>query len=351
MLTEIGSHRQRRRLHRRREGGQGPAAGLRPPGLQELRPAGHDHQEDRRTRSSRSPARTRCSTSPSSSKRSRWPTTTSSAASSTRTSTSTRASSTRRWASRSRCSPVLFAIPRTSGWLAHWLELLEQDVAHRPAPPALRRRRRRATTSPHRRSADHARPVMPLADVTQIDAFTDRPFAGNPAAVVLLDEPADDGVDAGGRRRDEPVRDRVPVCRWRPTVATTPTWSLRWFTPDGRGRPVRPRHPGLGPPPVHRARRIDDAAAASSPQSASSLDRGPHWPDGLDRARPAGRRPGAGRPARPACSTASGSTTTTVVAAAQGRTDLLVEVADADAVRGRRSPITAALRRPSACAA
>ena len=36
---------------------------------------------------------------------------------------------------------VLFAIPRTSGWLAHWHELLEQDVAHRPAPPALRRRR------------------------------------------------------------------------------------------------------------------------------------------------------------------------------------------------------------------
>ena len=23
--------------------------------------------------------------------------------------------------------PVLFAIPRTSGWLAHWGELLEQD--------------------------------------------------------------------------------------------------------------------------------------------------------------------------------------------------------------------------------
>jgi citrate synthase len=29
--------------------------------------------------------------------------------------------------------PVLFAIPRTSGWLAHWLELLEQD--HRIARP------------------------------------------------------------------------------------------------------------------------------------------------------------------------------------------------------------------------
>ena len=23
--------------------------------------------------------------------------------------------------------PVLFAIPRTSGWLAHWEEMLEQD--------------------------------------------------------------------------------------------------------------------------------------------------------------------------------------------------------------------------------
>ncbi len=55
---------------------------------------------------SRSSARTtRCSRSPRDSRRSPWPTTTSSSAGSTRTSTSTRASSTRPWASSRRCSP------------------------------------------------------------------------------------------------------------------------------------------------------------------------------------------------------------------------------------------------------
>ena len=49
-----------------------------------------------------------------------------------RTWTSTRASSTRRWASRSTMFPVLFAIPRTSGWIAQWEEMLldpEQKIA------------------------------------------------------------------------------------------------------------------------------------------------------------------------------------------------------------------------------
>ena len=78
-------------LHRRREGGQGAPDGLRPPGLQELRPARQDHQDGRRRRVRGHRARTRCSTSRSSSRRSRSRTTTSSSASSTRTSTSTRA--------------------------------------------------------------------------------------------------------------------------------------------------------------------------------------------------------------------------------------------------------------------
>ena len=93
------------RLHRGREERQRAAHGLRPPGLQELRPAGQDHQVGTPTTSSRSRAATRCSTSRSSSRRSRWRTSTSSAASSTRTSTSTRGSSTRRSACRWRCSP------------------------------------------------------------------------------------------------------------------------------------------------------------------------------------------------------------------------------------------------------
>ena len=107
------AHPGRRRRHRRvhdqgqEQGGRRPAHGLRPPGLQELRPARGDHQEDRRTTSSRRPRRRRPAARDrdAASRRSRSPTTTSSSASSTRTSTSTPASSTSRWASRRGCSP------------------------------------------------------------------------------------------------------------------------------------------------------------------------------------------------------------------------------------------------------
>ena len=121
-------------LHPGREGRQRAPDGLRPPRLQELRPAREDHQEGRATTSSRSPATTRCSTSRSSSRRSRSRTSTSSRASSTRTSTSTRASSTRRSACRSAMFPVMFAIPRTSGWIAQWLEMVE-DTEQKIARP------------------------------------------------------------------------------------------------------------------------------------------------------------------------------------------------------------------------
>ena len=91
--TAIHAGRRRRR-HLRQEGqeqgGRRQADGLRPPGLQELRPARRDHQEDRRhDPRARTASPTRCSTSPCSSSSARSRTTTSSSASSTRTSTST----------------------------------------------------------------------------------------------------------------------------------------------------------------------------------------------------------------------------------------------------------------------
>ena len=82
------------------------AHGLRPPRLQELRPAREDHPRDvpQGARASSARTTTRCSSSRCGSRRSRSRTSTSSAASSTRTSTSTPASSTARSASRARCS-------------------------------------------------------------------------------------------------------------------------------------------------------------------------------------------------------------------------------------------------------
>ena len=50
MLRRIGSKENSPRLHRGREERQRAAHGLRPPGLQELRPAGQDHQEGLRRR-------------------------------------------------------------------------------------------------------------------------------------------------------------------------------------------------------------------------------------------------------------------------------------------------------------
>ena len=128
MLTEIGSHRQRRALHRLGQVGLGrPAPGLRPPGLQELRPPGHDHQADGRrgvlhhrqepaprhrpqARGDR-PLR-RLLHLPQALPQRRL---------------LLRASSTRPWASRSRCSPCCSPSPARPGWLAHWQEMLDQD--------------------------------------------------------------------------------------------------------------------------------------------------------------------------------------------------------------------------------
>lgn len=60
--------------------------------------------------------------------------------------------------------------------------------------------------------------------VVQVDAFTDRPFAGNPAAVCILQGPADEGW----------MRNVAAEMNLSETAFLHPRadgWSLRWFTP------------------------------------------------------------------------------------------------------------------------
>ena len=60
--------------------------------------------------------------------------------------------------------------------------------------------------------------------VTVVDAFTDRPFRGNPAAVCILDEPADDGWM-------QAVAAEMNLSETAFCVAEGDLWDLRWFTP------------------------------------------------------------------------------------------------------------------------
>jgi len=56
-----------------------------------------------------------------------------------------------------------------------------------------------------------------------VDAFTDRPFAGNPAAVCLLPSWRQDRWLQAVASRDEPLRDRVPgqaARSFRPALVT-----------------------------------------------------------------------------------------------------------------------------------
>jgi PhzF family phenazine biosynthesis protein len=60
--------------------------------------------------------------------------------------------------------------------------------------------------------------------ITQVDAFTDRPFAGNPAAVCILAEPRDDAWMAAVARE-------MNLSETAFLVRQADGFSLRWFTP------------------------------------------------------------------------------------------------------------------------
>jgi PhzF family phenazine biosynthesis protein len=65
--------------------------------------------------------------------------------------------------------------------------------------------------------------------IAQVDAFTDRPFGGNPAAICLLDGPADEqwmqSVAAEMQQSETAFLEALD------DDGAGPTWRLRWFTP------------------------------------------------------------------------------------------------------------------------
>ena len=161
-----------------------------------------------------------------------------------------------------------------------------------------------------------------LLRVTQIDAFTDRPFSGNPAAVVLLDAPADpawmQAVAAEVRLSEtaflHPVEDG---------------WGLRWFTPTvevalcGHATLASAYHLLVDHGETGPVLRFD---TASGPLTATVLDDG--W---IELDLPADLVTAAEPP--DGLLDALGLHGDQVVGVSRGRTDLLVEVVDAQVVR------------------
>ena len=161
--------------------------------------------------------------------------------------------------------------------------------------------------------------------VTVVDAFTDRPFAGNPAAVCVLDAPADE------RWMQLVAREmNLSETAFLHPIDGGPRWRLRWFTPtvevdlcghatiaashvlweDGRlaadaAAEFETRGGRL------TARRVDDWIELDFPSK--PVERSVNDPAELS-----------------AIAEALGSP---IVSAGRGRFDLLVELADEEAVR------------------
>ena len=76
-----------------------------------------------------------------------------------------------------------------------------------------------------------------------VDAFTDRPFAGNPAAVCLLPFWKEDRwLQAVAREMNLPMTAFL--------VKQADLFDLRWFTPNVEVGLCGPCNPGIGPHPV-----------------------------------------------------------------------------------------------------
>ena len=76
--------------------------------------------------------------------------------------------------------------------------------------------------------------------IYQVDAFTSRVFAGNPAAVVPLD------ALAATTRTLQAIAAENNLSETAFIVGGRGRYHIRWMTPTDRGRPVRPRDARLG---------------------------------------------------------------------------------------------------------
>lgn len=85
-----------------------------------------------------------------------------------------------------------------------------------------------------------------LLDFHQVDAFTDRPFAGNPAMVYRLDAWLSDELM-------QKIAAEHNLSETAFLVKEPEGWRIRWFT-DRRSTAVRPRHPGQCPRAVRGVR-------------------------------------------------------------------------------------------------
>ena len=87
--------------------------------------------------------------------------------------------------------------------------------------------------------------------IVQVDAFADRPFTGNPAAVMPLE----------AWLPDETLQAIAMENNLSETAFTIPAdgeadFELRWFTPTDRGRALRPCHSGQRPCPDRSGDRV-----------------------------------------------------------------------------------------------
>lgn len=176
-------------------------------------------------------------------------------------------------------------------------------------------------------------------DLAQIDAFTDKPFSGNPAAVCLLDR-APDEVWMQSLAAEMNLSETAYLFPPEDQTEAAPTWQLRWFTPvvevDLCGHATLAAahylfvHRKIEAPKLHFLTRSGTLVAERTTDGWIELDFPADEPVITD--------------AAPGLIAALGLREEAVVAVARGRSDVLIEVADAEFVE-KLEPDAAALRR------